>query len=69
MVELKKLTIEELNQYNGKGGAPIYVCIKGKIFDVSTRPDLYGIGGSYALFAGREISRVRPFNYFLLSPS
>src|SRR5665647_739833 len=34
--ELKKFTLEELKQYNGSGGKPVYVAINGKIYDVSS---------------------------------
>lgn len=33
--ESKKFTLEELAEYDGKGGKPAYVAYKGKVFDVS----------------------------------
>ncbi|KAL5615554.1 hypothetical protein BROUX41_005597 [Berkeleyomyces rouxiae] len=38
-------------------GTPIYLAIRGRVFDVSARPELYGPGSSYANFAGRDASR------------
>jgi len=33
---MREFTEEELAQYNGKNGKPIYIAYKGKVFDVST---------------------------------
>jgi len=33
--ELKKFTLDELSEYNGKGGKPAYIAYKGKVYDVS----------------------------------
>lgn len=33
--ELRKFTLEELKQYDGKNGRPAYVAYKGKVYDVS----------------------------------
>lgn len=42
----------------GRIHAPIYVAIKGKIYDVSYGgQEFYGKDGPYALFAGRDVSR------------
>jgi len=52
------LTVEELRGYNGiESNGRILTAIYGDIFDVSQRSDLYGIGGSYSLFAGRDATR------------
>jgi len=32
---MKEFTEEELAQYNGKNGNPVYVVYKGKVYDVS----------------------------------
>ena len=32
---MKEFTEEELAQYNGKNGNPVYVAYKGKVYDVS----------------------------------
>ncbi|KAH7101408.1 cytochrome b5 [Auriculariales sp. MPI-PUGE-AT-0066] len=36
---------------------PIYVSIKGTVFDVSAKRETYGTGGSYNVFAGKDGSR------------
>ncbi|MFS8033406.1 putative cytochrome b5-like heme/steroid binding domain-containing protein [Helianthus anomalus] len=47
-----------LEQYDGTDPSkPIYISVKGRIFDVSTGKSFYGPGGSYALFAGKDSSR------------
>jgi predicted heme/steroid binding protein len=33
--ELKKFTLEELKQYNGSGGKPVYFAFEGKVYDSS----------------------------------
>jgi len=51
-------TQEELKAFDGQDPArPVYVAIKGTVFDVSRKRDTYGPGGSYALFAGKDASR------------
>ena len=42
---LRVFTLEELSQYNGKDGAPIYIAYQGLIYDVS---------GSYFFRGGRH---------------
>ncbi|KAF4620816.1 hypothetical protein D9613_000041 [Agrocybe pediades] len=51
-------TTEQLKQYDGSDPSkPIYVAIKGTIFDVTTKKDVYGPGRSYSIFAGKDGSR------------
>jgi membrane-associated progesterone receptor component len=53
------MTAEELQQHDGTNAdLPIYVAIKGVVFDVSPKRDIYGPGGSYHVFAGRDATRV-----------
>jgi predicted heme/steroid binding protein len=33
--ELKKFTLEELKQYDGREGRPAYIAFKGKVYDVT----------------------------------
>ncbi|KAL8150233.1 hypothetical protein V2J09_020041 [Rumex salicifolius] len=48
----------QLNQYNGTDPSkPIYVAVKGRVFDVTTGINFYGPGGSYSMFAGKDASR------------
>ena len=49
--------MEELGDYDGIKKEPIYMAVKGRVFDVSTGTDFYGPeGGAYFRF----------FPYFLL---
>lgn len=52
------LTPEELSTYNGyEKDRPLYLAINGTIYDVSNGLAMYGVGGSYHFFAGRDASR------------
>ncbi|KAF2723480.1 cytochrome b5 [Polychaeton citri CBS 116435] len=51
-------TDEQLLPYDGTDPAkPIYLAIKGTVFDVSASPKFYGPGGHYHHFVGRDASR------------
>ncbi|XP_061963587.1 probable steroid-binding protein 3 [Populus nigra] len=51
-------TADQLLQYNGTDPSkPIYVAIKGRVFDVMTGKSFYGPCGSYVMFAGKDASR------------
>lgn len=53
-----ELTAAQLRAYDGSDASkPIYVSIRGKVYDVTKARNFYGPGGDYALFAGREASR------------
>ncbi|KAF3785446.1 putative steroid-binding protein 3 [Nymphaea thermarum] len=53
-----ELTAQQLRGFNGSdAGKPIYVAIKGRIFDVSAARNFYGPGGDYCMFAGKDASR------------
>ncbi|KAF8196469.1 cytochrome b5 [Pholiota molesta] len=52
------ITTEQLKQYDGSDPTkPIYVAIKGTVFDVSSKAEVYGPGKSYSIFAGKDGSR------------
>lgn len=42
---------------NGVNGAPIWVAVKGLVFDCSAKPDMYGPGAGYHVFAGKDGSK------------
>lgn len=54
--ELKKFTVKELEEYNGKDGKPAYVAYQGKVYDLS-QSDLWG-GGAHmgSHHAGNDIT-------------
>jgi hypothetical protein len=44
----KRITEQDLKQYDGTDSEkPIYLAIKGVVFDVSASPSFYGPGGHY----------------------
>ncbi|XP_010929184.1 probable steroid-binding protein 3 [Elaeis guineensis] len=53
-----ELTAQQLKGFDGSDPSkPIYVAIRGTVYDVTSGKGFYGPGGSYAVFAGREASR------------
>ena len=56
-VVFKTFTPPTLKPYNGENGMPVYLAVRGKVFDVTPRSNFYGPGGPYANFAGRDASR------------
>jgi predicted heme/steroid binding protein len=54
----RTFTPEELSRYSGADPSlPIYLAIKGDVFDVSSNRLRYGPLGTYGHFAGRDASR------------
>lgn len=52
------LSDAQLSLYNGTDTTlPILVALNGTIYDVSASPHMYGPGGSYHFFAGRDATR------------
>eukprot|EP00262_Sarcandra_glabra_P009410 TRINITY_DN23786_c0_g1_i1.p1 TRINITY_DN23786_c0_g1~~TRINITY_DN23786_c0_g1_i1.p1 ORF type:complete len:101 (+),score=19.62 TRINITY_DN23786_c0_g1_i1:70-372(+) len=53
-----EMTLQQLKEFDGSDASkPIYVAIKGRVFDVSTGKSFYGNGGDYCMFAGKDASR------------
>ncbi|KAF2788252.1 cytochrome b5 [Melanomma pulvis-pyrius CBS 109.77] len=53
----RTFTPPELFPYNGLNGMPVYLAVRGQVFDVTAGKNFYGPGGPYANFAGRDASR------------
>lgn len=52
------ISVAELSAHDGRDAAkPIYVAIKGKVFDVSPKREMYGPGAGYNIFAGKDASK------------
>lgn len=44
-------------KYNGSNEQPVYLAVKGKVYDVTSGKNFYGPGGPYQNFAGRDATR------------
>ena len=53
----KAFSKEELARFSGENGQPVYLCLKGTVFDVTSGKGFYGPGGGYAVLAGKDASR------------
>ncbi|KAK5653941.1 hypothetical protein OQA88_7866 [Cercophora sp. LCS_1] len=56
-VVFRTFTPRTLLPYNGENGSPVYMAVRGRVFDVSRGRNFYGPGGPYENFAGRDASR------------
>lgn len=51
----KPITKAELAECDGSNpDKPVYVAIKGDVFDVTEKKQMYGPGASYNVFAGKD---------------
>ncbi|EHA49239.1 membrane-associated progesterone receptor component 1 [Pyricularia oryzae 70-15] len=53
----RTFTPPTLIHYNGQDGKPVYLAVRGRVFDVTAGRNFYGPGGPYENFAGRDASR------------
>jgi membrane-associated progesterone receptor component len=60
----RTFTPQTLLPYNGENNMPVYLSVRGRIFDVTSGRNFYGPGGPYANFAGRDASRGLAFGSF-----
>ncbi|KAG5490839.1 hypothetical protein JKF63_00961 [Porcisia hertigi] len=54
---MRSFTTGDLAPFTGENGVPIYMSVKGIVYDCTSGADFYGPGKSYAVFAGKEVSR------------
>ncbi len=53
-----QFTAEQLKEFDGSNpDKPVYLAIKGTIFDVSANRQMYLPGQGYSLFAGKDASK------------
>lgn len=53
-----EFTAEQLKQFDGTNkDQPVYVAIKGTVFDVTSNREQYSPGQGYSVFAGKDASR------------
>jgi len=60
----KTYTPVSLRPYNGANNAPVFLAVRGRVFDVTRGRNFYGPGGPYENFAGRDASRGLAFGSF-----
>lgn len=56
-IVFKTYTPRTLLPFNGENDSPVYLAVRGRVFDVSRGRNFYGPGGPYENFAGRDASR------------
>lgn len=56
-IVFKTYTPHTLRPFSGEDGAPVFLAVRGRVFDVSRGRNFYGPGGPYANFAGRDATR------------
>ena len=56
-IVFRTFTPPELKPYNGENNMPVYLAVRGQVFDVTPGRNFYGPGGPYENFAGRDATR------------
>ncbi|OJJ51511.1 hypothetical protein ASPZODRAFT_148809 [Penicilliopsis zonata CBS 506.65] len=56
-VVFRTFTPSTLLPFDGNDERPVYIAVRGRVFDVTPGRNFYGPGGPYANFAGRDASR------------
>ncbi|KAJ5683300.1 hypothetical protein N7462_006465 [Penicillium macrosclerotiorum] len=56
-VVFRTYTPKTLIEFNGENDRPVFLAVRGRVFDVSPGRNFYGPGGPYENFAGRDASR------------
>ena len=55
---MKTFTKNELSKFDGNDpDSPVYLAIKGIVFDVSSNRKMYAPGQGYSVFAGKDASK------------
>ncbi|KAI1477645.1 cytochrome b5 [Daldinia eschscholtzii] len=63
-IVFKTFTPRTLLHFNGENGKPVYLAVRGRVFDVTSGRNFYGPGGPYENFAGRDATRGLAYHSF-----
>ncbi|CAD6886343.1 unnamed protein product [Tilletia laevis] len=56
--QLRVITMEQLRKFDGTNTSlPLLIALDRRVYDVSTKRDVYGPGGGYETFSGRDSTR------------
>lgn len=56
-IVFRTFTPPTLKPFNGEKDMPVYLAVRGRVYDVSPGRQFYGPGGPYENFAGRDATR------------
>lgn len=56
-LSLGAVKLQDLVEYDGVTNERILICLRGVVYDVTRRPDMYGPGAAYSFIAGKDASR------------
>ncbi|GKT48131.1 damage response protein 1 [Colletotrichum spaethianum] len=56
-IVFRTFTPRTLLPFTGENNKPVYVAVRGRVFDVTAGSNFYGPGGPYSNFAGRDATR------------
>ncbi|KAM3080140.1 Dihydrodipicolinate synthase [Clarireedia jacksonii] len=56
-IVFRTFTPPTLLPFSGQNNTPVYLSVRGRVFDVTAGRNFYGPGGPYENFAGRDASR------------
>ena len=56
-LNLGAVKLQDIVEYDGVANERILICLRGVIYDVTRRPDMYGPGAAYSFIAGKDASR------------
>uniref|UniRef100_A0A7S2V6T0 Cytochrome b5 heme-binding domain-containing protein n=1 Tax=Fibrocapsa japonica TaxID=94617 RepID=A0A7S2V6T0_9STRA len=55
---LRNFSADQLKEYDGESNEKVYLAFRGKVLDVSGKANVFGPGGAYHHFAGKDFSQL-----------